>query len=961
MVTSAKGKEYSSDSTQGQVIVQAKADAAAKAAASQPFSADSSALASITPVLESISSNVMSISESVTTIVAISQADSRGDALNKSNVPQDDLKPETPEELSSGQMRDRGEDADGGGLGGLMGIGAAVGGFGKGLSFWGTPLAMAGAATFVLFLGGLALVAYLGAKAFGDGAEDIARGMETLSNADVDTDKVTALGDALMSFGLAMAAEGLGKGIGGLGTLVGGIADGFAGFLGIEKKDPMVALKEFSKTKITEDELKQIEINARALTVFSAAMAVEGATALASSVTNLVSGVVNFAAGFLPAKEDPMLKMIEFASHKITQEQVDQIKLNSAALVGFNTVMATVGAIGVVEDITKLASGVLSFVAGLFPDKEDPMLKMIKFASHKLTQKEVDQITLNSKALIAFSGTMAASEGLGAIEKVGTLVGGIAKGISSFFGIKDSDPLSAMADVKKFAETKITQAEADQIALNAGALVKFSGAMALYSAGGAVSGGLDLLGGMAKGITNFFGGTVGIDYKEIKKFAESGIGEYEEAITKNAAVLKAFSSAMAGSAKDDVKTSFINIGANILGAIGSIFGGKPEDKIPYDEITTFASTPWTDDTKTSIVRNAEILTAFSLAMGQNASAQAEGGWANIKANFLGAVGSIFGGKPEDKIPYDKITKFASTPWTDDTEKSIVRNSKILGAFSTAMKGAANSDADVGATWTNIKANVLGAVGSIFGAKPEDNIPYEKITTFAAMPWTEDTTKKITANAATLHAYTTAIATMSSLKQEKGFWSSIGSSLSGAFSALLGQDSLPIEEIQTFTAIDLDLKKVNNNISAIEAFMNFGTRMKDWTGSDMGGLENLGRNMTAAAKGIHIAMYGGENTEGNNYDLDAAMSLSQLDFNDMQTAAQGIAVLRTSLTAVNPTQALKAASSSMNASTGGVTTVVNANNNSTNNTASQSNTYSEMSIDHDESSGSIFSKVIDFVF
>ena len=120
-------------------------------------------------------------------------------------------------------------------------------------------------------------------------------------------------------------------------------------------------------------------------------------------------------------------------------------------------------------------------------------------------------------------------------------------------------------------------------------------------------------------------------------------------------------------------------------------------------------------------------------------------------------------------------------------------------------------------------------------------------------------------------------------------------------------------------------------------------------------------MTAAAKGIHIAMYGGENTEGNNYDLDAAMSLSRLDFNDMETAAQGIAVLRTSLTAVNPTQALKAASSSMNASTGGVTTVVNANNNSTNNTASQSNTYSEMSIDHDESSGSIFSKVIDFVF
>ena len=50
-------------------------------------------------------------------------------------------------------MRDRGEGGgDDGGLGGLMGIGAMVGGFGKGLSFWGTPLAIAGALPFQLSL-----------------------------------------------------------------------------------------------------------------------------------------------------------------------------------------------------------------------------------------------------------------------------------------------------------------------------------------------------------------------------------------------------------------------------------------------------------------------------------------------------------------------------------------------------------------------------------------------------------------------------------------------------------------------------------------------------------------------------------------------------------------------------------------------------------------------------------------
>ncbi len=897
MVTSAKGKEYSSDSTQGKVIVRAKADAAAKAAASsQTFSTDSSSLESIKPIFENmagkltaITEGVSSIGENVTSLVTIQQADTRGDALNKSNVPQDDLTP-APGASGGGGMSDNdlaAQQDENSALGGLGGIAGFIGGLGKSMSFWGSKKAMIGVPVFLLFLAGLTAVAKLGAMVFSSSAETIAEGMETLSNADVDTDKVIQLGKALALFGGAMAAEGIGKGIGSLGSLVSGIADGFAGFLGIEKKDPMVALKAFAQHEITEKEVKQIELNAKALSVFSVAMAVNAGADFATSVGNLASGVVSFVAGFLPAKEDPMLKMIEFAGHEITQKQVDQIKLNSAALVGFSTVMATVKAIGVVEDIADLASGVVNFVGSFFPKGSDPMVDMKKFAETKITQAEADQIILNSKALIAFAPTMAIAKVGGAAGDIASMFGGIANGISSLFGIEKADP---MADMKKFAETKITQVEADQIALNAGAIVKFSTAMALYSASGAVSGGLDLLGGMAKGITNFFGGTVGIDYKEIKKFAESGIGEYEEAVTKNAAVLKAFSSAMSSSAKDDVKTSFINIGANILGAIGSIFGGKPEDKIPYDEITTFASTPWTDDTKTSIVRNAEILTAFSLAMGQNASAQAEGGWANIKANFLGAVGSIF------------------------------------------------------------------------GAKPEDNIPYEKITTFAAMPWTEDTTKKITANAATLHAYTTAIAKMSSLKQEEGFWSSIGSSLSGAFSALLGQDSLPIEEIQTFTAIDLDLKKVNNNISAIEAFMNFGTRMKDWTGSDMGGLDKLGSNMAAAAQGMYVAMYGGVYRVGNNITVKPGQALTNIDTADFTSVSTGVNMLRTAFTGAGmQTQQLQTASAEMDASTGGITTVVNANNNSTNNTASQSNTYSEMSIDHDESSGSIFSKVIDFVF
>ena len=231
--------------------------------------------------------------------------------------------------------------------------------------------------------------------------------MEHLSDADVDTDKVIAMGEALAKFGLAMGAQGLGAGIGGLGNLVGGIADGLAGFLGIEGKDPMVALKAFSEHEISEDEVKQIVLNAKALTAFSGAMTVSAGADFATSVANLATGVVDFAASFFPKGEDPMLKMIKFASHEITQKEVDQIILNSAALVGFSTVMATVKAINVVENLADLASGVVNFLGSFFPEGKDPMIEMKKFAGHEFTQKEVDQIMLNSKALIAFSSAMA--------------------------------------------------------------------------------------------------------------------------------------------------------------------------------------------------------------------------------------------------------------------------------------------------------------------------------------------------------------------------------------------------------------------------------------------------------------------------------------------------------------------------------------------------------------------------
>ena len=536
LVQAQSGVMYDKDSPQGKMIINAQKRAVASAAESNSFTANSSALntTDISPVLHTIASDVEIIRDSVNQLVVIAEADARGDALGSANVTEDATVTAMTGDGGTNVVSDAESAEKAGELGGLAGM---IGGLGMGMQFWGTKKAVIGVPVFLGFLLGLIGVGYVGAKVFRASVEDIAEGMEHLSDADVDTDKVIAMGEALAKFGLAMSAQGLGAGLQGLGTLVGGIAEGLAGFLGIEGKDPMVALKEFSQHDISEEEVKQIELNAKALTAFSGAMTVAEVGGAVQSVANLVSGVADGLAGLFPAGSKPMDELVDFASYKITDEEVDQITRNALALVGFSTTMATVESIGVVEDIAKLASGVVNGMASLFPKDVDPMIKMRAFADHKFTDDDVDQIKLNAGALLAFSSTMAASAPLGTVAAIGDLFTGIATGVSKFFGLEKPVP---MEDMRAFASHKFTQDEVDQIELNAGALVNFSKAMALYSGANLTESSLNLVSNLADGIVNFFGGTTGIDYEEIKTFANSGIGEYVDDIDDNLKVIESF-------------------------------------------------------------------------------------------------------------------------------------------------------------------------------------------------------------------------------------------------------------------------------------------------------------------------------------------------------------------------------------------------------------------------------------
>ena len=608
-------------------------------------------------------------------------------------------------------------------------------------------------------------------------------------------------------------------------------------------------------------------------------MAAHGIGSAVSSIAGLVSGVADGLRALIPVeKKDPMQEMWDFAQWEFTEDDVKQIEVNAKALLGFSTVMAVTKTINVWSDIAELASGIVNFASSFFPAGKDPMIEMKKFAGHKFTIDEVAQITLNAKALLAFSSTMGVAKTMGAVGDITSMFGGIANAVSSLFGFDEKDP---MLEMKEFAKHKITQKEADQIGLNASALVKFSTAMALYSAGSAGAAALDLVGSMAKGITKFFGGTTGIDYEEIKKFAESGIDKHEVAITTNARVIGAFSKAMSDHASAQSGVEWKNIGTNILGAVGSIFGGTATDKIPYAEITAFAAVDWGETVKGKVVSNAETLHAYTEAISKMQDIKtSEGFWSSLGSAFAGAFTTLLG---------------------------------------------------------------------------QGEVPVEAIKTFAAITWGEDTKKKVVTNAETLYAFTEAMSKMGEIKKTGEFWSSLGSSITGAFSSLLGQDKLPIEQIIEFTKVKLDLAIVENNISAIEAFMNFGTRMKDWNGSDMGSLGDLGKNMTKAAQGIYIAMYGGKNTIGTNYELDPSNSLTQVDLEDFTRVSAGVKLLTSAMGISVPTQQLQAATAAMDASTGN-TTIVNAPDNSSNINSSATTNYQDMNVDHDENSGSWWSKV-----
>jgi hypothetical protein len=287
--------------------------------------------------------------------------------------------------------------------------------------------------------------------------------------------------------------------------------------------------------------------------------------------------------------------------------------------------------------------------------------------------------------------------------------------------------------------------------------------------------------------------------------------------------------------------------------------------------------------------------------------------------------------------------FAKEKITEDEVKQIELNAKGLVAFSKAM--ALYSASGAAADALDLVGNIASGITSFFGGTK--GIDYEEIKTFAEA---DLQVEKITSNALALSTFATAMSTMASDKMGTE-WKNIGANILGAIGGFFGGDANKtmlknFDAIDEFTKRTLDLVTVENNISAINRFMEFGQSWVGFKGGDFDGVSDFAEGLVRSANGIHTAMYGGTYAKsGINMKIKEGRGLADVDVMDMTNAGMGIAVLRHSLTNNAPLEALKEVSAVMNTADGGLT-VVNAPQTTTTSNVKQGDTViSELTVDN----------------
>lgn len=347
---------------------------------------------------------------------------------------------------------------------------------------------------------------------------------------------------------------------------------------------------------------------------------IKGAGALAGSITIIGAGIAG--ATWILGKSLPTLAEGLKAFNKVPG---DNLKAVGIGMAGLGAGMYAMGGGKVLSSIGDLIS--------FFSDEEEDPLDAVAKQVIKMQGFEfrTEKVKSNANALIAFSKAMAKVSGLGALSGIGTMVKGIAEGITAFFG---GDP-----PYQDFIEFSNLDIDAKKTKKNAKAFKNFAEAMASFE-GNASS--LGVIGAaIAESTARFF--DVRPPLEQVLYFSKLNINAKKT--KNNATAFKYFSEAM---------SSYKGLGSG-LGAISTalaeatfqFFGVKP----PLEQFVYFSHLNISEK-KADI--NSKAFVKFSNAM---ASYSGGPGLIDTISTLAGAAfGSLFGVDG----PIEAFSKFANT-------------------------------------------------------------------------------------------------------------------------------------------------------------------------------------------------------------------------------------------------------------------------------------------------------------
>lgn len=280
-----------------------------------------------------------------------------------------------------------------------------------------------------------------------------------------------------------------------------------------------------------------------------------------------------------------------------------------------------------------------------------------------------------------------------------------------------------------------------------------------------------------KGVEEF--GKLNLDYKKIENNAKA-VGVW-------ALGMAALAAGSAGSAI----ASLANLAGNLFDGIAGFFG---QGDLPIDKIKKFGEANLPDAEK--LEKNAKAVSAYASAMGSLAMAAA----GSAVASVANAIDNLFSGDGTD-LPLDKIKRFgeANLP---DAEK-LEKNAKAVTAYASGMaalaKGAASSAV----------ASVSNAIDNFFGGEGA-NLPLDKIKKFgdANLPDAE----KLEKNARAVEAYASGMAALA-----EGAKGGAVASASNWVSSFFGGDEIPVDKINKFGELNLNIEGITQNAEAIVKF------------------------------------------------------------------------------------------------------------------------------------------------